>query len=85
MKESDGESDGVGEYSLETVRKEKRGTEIILYLKEDAKEFANLFRLKSICLQYSDRLACRVPKPEGATGYEVVNQGTAMWRKAKSN
>ena len=49
------ESDGVGEYTLETVRKKKRGTEIILYLKKSA-EFANLFRLKSIYLQYSDRL-----------------------------
>ena len=80
------ESDGQGEYSLETVRKKKRGTEIILYLKEDAKEFASLYRLKSICLQYSDHVSIPIsmPKPEGATGYEVVNQGTAMWRKSKS-
>ena len=39
----------MGEYTVENVRKKKRGTEIILYLKEDSKEFANLFRLKSIC------------------------------------
>ena len=79
------ESDGRGDYTLETVRKKKRGTEVVLHLKEEAKEFANLFRLRSICTRYSDHVSIpiRMPKADGATGYEVVNQGTAMWWQSK--
>jgi len=81
------ESDGRGDYTLETIRKKKRGTEVVLHLQEEAKEFANLFRLRSICTRYSDHVSIpiRMPKADGATGYEVVNQGTAMWRQSKGD
>ncbi|MGR8920476.1 MAG: molecular chaperone HtpG [Gammaproteobacteria bacterium] len=82
------ESEGKGEYTVETVQRRKRGTEIVLHLKEDAKEFANGYRLREICKRYSDHIAVPVSMPklgEDETGYEVVNQATAMWQRAKSD
>ena len=80
------ESDGKGEYSVETVRRKKRGTEIVLHLKDDAKEFANAYQLREICKRYSDHISVPVsmPKDGGGEGYEVINQATAMWQRAKN-
>ena len=87
-KESEGvrwSSEGKGSFTVEKVKKKKRGTEIILYLKDDAKEFSDLYSLRSIVKRYSDHISVPIymPKAGGATGFEVVNQATAMWRKNK--
>ena len=50
------ESTGDGEYSLETVEKKERGTEITLHLREDADEFLDPWRLKSIIHKYADHI-----------------------------
>jgi len=82
------ESDGKGEYTVETVRRKKRGTEIVLTLKEDAKEFANGWRLREICKRYSDHVSIPIRMPaEGEDkdkGREVVNQAQAMWTRPKA-
>lgn len=84
------ESDGKGEYTVETVRRKKRGTEIVLTLKEDAKEFANGWRLREICKRYSDHVSIPIRMPaEGgdedeAKGREVVNQAQALWTRPKA-
>jgi len=54
------ESDGKGEYTIETVTRRKRGTEIVLHLKDEAKEFANEYRLRQICKHYSDHISIPV-------------------------
>ena len=79
------ESDGKGEFTVETVRRKKRGTEVVLHLKDDAKEFASGFRLRELCKQYSDHISVPVSMPKGdeGKGYEVVNQATAMWHRSK--
>lgn len=79
------ESDGKGEFTVETVRRKKRGTEIVLHLKDDAKEFANAYRLRDICKRYSDHIAVPVSMPKGddGEGYEAVNEATAMWQRSK--
>ncbi|MCZ6663930.1 MAG: molecular chaperone HtpG [Gammaproteobacteria bacterium] len=79
------ESDGKGKYTVETVRRKKRGTEVVLHIKDDAKEFANGFRLRELCKRYSDHISVPVSMPKGddGKGYEVVNQATAMWQRAK--
>ena len=79
------ESDGKGKYTVETVRRKKRGTEVVLHIKDDAKEFANGFRLRELCKRYSDHISVPVsmPKSDDGKGYEVVNQATAMWQRAK--
>src|SRR5262245_40430250 len=48
------ESDGQGEFTVETVTKEKRGTDVILHLKLDAREFLNPWTLRQIVKKYSD-------------------------------
>ncbi len=80
------ESEGKGEYSVETVRRDKRGTEIVLHLKEDATEFANGYQLRELCKRYSDHISVPVKLPQTGDeeGYEVVNQATAMWRRSKN-
>ena len=80
------ESDGKGEYTVETLRRKKRGTEIVLHLKDDAKELANAYQLRQICKRYSDHISVPVsmPKDGDGTGYEVINQATAMWQRAKA-
>lgn len=81
------ESDGRGEYTVETVRRKKRGTEIVLHLKDEAKEFANGHRLREICKRYSDHISVPVSMPKGGDGegYEVVNQATALWQRSKKD
>ncbi|MGV2480358.1 UNVERIFIED_CONTAM: molecular chaperone HtpG, partial [Salmonella enterica subsp. enterica serovar Weltevreden] len=50
------ESDGQGEFVVEPSFKQDRGTEVILHLREDDKEFLEPFRLKSIVRKYSDHI-----------------------------
>ncbi len=80
------ESEGKGDYSVENVEKNLRGTEIVLHLKKDAKEFASSHRIREICKKYSNHIAVpiRMPPLSGEGDYEIVNEATAMWKKAKS-
>jgi molecular chaperone HtpG len=54
------ESDGRGEFTLETVEKPGRGTDVILHLKDDEKEFLDDWRLRSIISKFSDHIAVPV-------------------------
>ena len=51
------ESAGEGDYTLETVEKEKRGTEIVLHLKEAESEFLDGYRIRSIVRKFSDHIS----------------------------
>ena len=48
-------SDGTSDYTIETVDRPKRGTKVVLYLREDASEFLDGFRLRHIIKKYSDK------------------------------
>lgn len=93
------ESEGKGEYSLETVEKETRGTAITLHLREGEDEFLESYRLRSIVRKYSDHIPIPIymkpePKPkmtedeeieeEPADFYETVNKANALWTRPKS-
>jgi molecular chaperone HtpG len=80
------ESEGKGAYTVETVNVEERGTEIVLYLKKEAKEFAGNYRLRGICKKYSDHISVpiRMLSVGDEKDYEVINEATAMWQKSKS-
>jgi len=79
------ESRGDGEFTIETVSREQRGTEIVLHLKKDAKEFANGWKLRSLVKKYSDHISFPVVmKAEGDDDKkedkeETVNDATALW------
>ncbi|PCI76496.1 MAG: molecular chaperone HtpG [SAR86 cluster bacterium] len=53
-------SEGEADYSLEAVAKTTAGTEITLHLKEDEKEYAESFRLRSIVKKYADHISIPV-------------------------
>ena len=53
-------SEGEGEFSLATVEKTGRGTQIVLNLKDDEAEFADGTRLRHLIKKYSDHIALPV-------------------------
>ena len=76
-----------GEFTVETLDHAARGTTIVLHLKEDAKEFADSWRLRSLVRRYSDHIAfpVRMPKEgEASLDTEVVNQAQALWTRPRT-
>src|SRR5215469_9644248 len=76
------ESSADGEFTVETVTREERGTSVTLHLKADAKEFADGYRLRSLIRRYSDHIGFPVrmrKEGEASLDYEVVNQAKALW------
>ncbi|WP_297795014.1 molecular chaperone HtpG [uncultured Marinobacter sp.] len=79
------ESNGDGEFTIEQVNRENRGTEIVLHLKSDAKEFADGFRLRGLVKKYSDHISFPVvmksesEEEEEKGKDETVNDATALW------
>ena len=81
-------SEGKNDYSLETVDRPKRGTKIVLYLRDDAEEFLNAFRLRSIINKYSDHISIPIvmdKEGEDEKGEETVNSATALWTRSKKD
>jgi molecular chaperone HtpG len=88
------ECSGDAEFSIETVEKSTRGMTVELHLKDDALEFADDWRLRSIIKKYSDHIAIPVvmkkPEPvgedkaEGEPEDEVINTATALWTRSRS-
>jgi molecular chaperone HtpG len=85
------ESSGEGEYTLETVDKPSRGTEVILHLREGEDEFLNAYRLRTIIRKYSDHITVPIlmrtetkDKDGVEDAYETVNSASALWTRAKS-
>ncbi len=83
--------DGEAEYTIESVNREERGTSITLHLKDEEKEFANSWRLRSIIKKYSDHIAVPIAmakpaKEEGGdTEWEVINDATALWMRPRND
>lgn len=76
-------SDGHGEFTIETVDRPERGTRVLLHLKEDAAEFAEDFRLRSLIRKYSDHIGFPVlmpvagrAAPEETDGKETTQDGS---------
>ncbi len=93
-------SAGEGEYTIDSITKETRGTEITLHLSEEEKEFASDWKLREIIKKYSDHISTPVemwkegtPESEGEDGkkipategeWEVINKADALWTLDKS-
>ena len=87
------ESGGEGEFTVETVDVEPRGTEVVLRLRDGEDEFLDRYRLRSIVRKYSDHVSIPILMPgEGkddedgdeAKDEETINAATAMWTRNKS-
>lgn len=79
-------SRGDGEFTLETVARAERGTTVRLWLREDAQEFADAFRLRGLIRRYSDHIGFPVLlRPDGGQGeYDRVNQAQALWTRPRA-
>ena len=87
-------SRGKGEYSIASIEKPTRGTEIILQLREGEDEYLNDWKLRSIITEYSDHIGFPVlmdkkVEPESEEGEtvieeETVNQASALWTRERS-
>ncbi len=53
-------SAGEGDYTVETITKESRGTEITLHMREEGKEFLSEYRLRDVIGKYSDHIGIPV-------------------------
>jgi molecular chaperone HtpG len=89
------ESDGTGEYTIETVEKRTRGTDVTLQLRQAEDEFLSEPRLKELLRRYSDHIGIPIvmqklewsddKKEMVATGLEeTVNQASALWARPKA-
>jgi molecular chaperone HtpG len=70
---------GGGEYTIEGARKESRGTEVILHLREGEDELLDEYRLKALVRKYSDHIAIPI-----VIGEATVNQASALWVRPKA-
>ena len=79
------ESDGEGEFSVEHAEVPRRGTEVVLHLREGMDEFLDGFRLRSIIKRFSDHISLPIlmQKEGEEEDEESVNTATALWTRAK--
>ncbi len=87
---------GEAEFSVETITRPERGTRVMLHLKEDARDYENDWRLRTLVKKYSDHIAIPVEMPAPAPpegeqdqdaavpAWERVNSATALWLRSKS-
>jgi molecular chaperone HtpG len=94
------QSAGEGEFTVKDIEKADRGTEVILHLREEEKEFADEWKLRSIITKYSEHIGIpvkmwkeEIPESEAEDGektpavpgeWESVNKATALWTRDKS-
>src|SRR6266550_7554663 len=82
------ESDGRGEYTLETVEKPSRGTEVVLHLREGEDDLLDDSRLRAIVRKYSDHIMLPIvmksEEKDKENIDEVVNRASALWTRPKS-
>jgi molecular chaperone HtpG len=89
-------SEGAGDFEVETLVREQRGTDVILHLREGEEEFLSLWKLKSIIAKYSDHISLPIlmqqqkwdeeKKEQVDTGdWETVNKAAALWTRPKSD
>ncbi|HZT20961.1 MAG TPA: molecular chaperone HtpG [Dongiaceae bacterium] len=76
-------SEGKGEFAVASAPEVARGTRIVLHLREDAAEFLDAARLKSVVARYSDHIALPILlKTPGKE--EKLNEAAALWMRPKS-
>ncbi len=84
------ESSGEGEFTVESVEVPKRGTRVVLHLREgeDQDAYLDAARLRAIVHRYSDHISFPVKmfkQGEGEKGEETVNTATAIWTRSKQD
>jgi len=89
-------STGTGDFEVEAITREQRGTDVILHLREGEDEFLSTWKLKSIIGKYSDHISLPIlmKKEEWDADkkatvvkdeWETVNKAAALWARSKSD
>src|SRR5215831_10309695 len=81
------ESNGQGEYTVETIEKPSRGTEVTLHLREGEDELLDSHRLRTIIRKYSDHITFPIMmkvEEKDKDEEEQVNKASALWARSKS-
>lgn len=82
------ESKGEGDFTIETVSRPTRGTEVILHLRDGEDEFLDGNRLRTIIGKYSDHISLPIlMRKEGKDAgdeEETINSATALWTRSKN-
>ena len=79
------ESDGEGEFTIETVARDARGTRVTLHLKKEDEEFTDPLRVENLIHKYSDHIGFPVTLvPGGDEEPRVVNSATALWTRPRT-
>ncbi len=80
------ESDGQGEFTIEEIDLEERGTRVTLHLRDDETEFSEPFRIEALIRKYSDHIGFPVSlHVEGEAEDKVVNSATALWTRSRTD
>ncbi len=77
-------SKGEADFTVASMAIESRGTEIVLHLKESAKEFAEDFRLRNIVRKYSDHIGVPV-QLKSDDAWSTVNEAKALWTRGRND
>ena len=89
-------SEGAGEFEIEPITRDARGTDVILHLRDGEEEFLSAWKLKSILSKYSDHISLPIlmrktkwddeKKEQVETDeWETVNKASALWARPKSD
>jgi molecular chaperone HtpG len=82
------ESDGEGEFTIESITRSQRGTSVTLHLKDDAGEFCDGSRVEHLIRRYSDHIAfpvALVDRNGADKESRVVNSATALWTRSRTD
>jgi molecular chaperone HtpG len=74
------ESSGEGDYTVETIRKETRGTDVVLHLRPEEDDLLSGPRLREILRKYSDHITLPI-----LMDGEQINQASALWARPKAD
>ena len=76
-------SEGRGEFTMQKVTRETAGTDIVLHMKADADEYLEPMRLETVVRKWADHVTLPVTIARDGKD-EPANEGTALWRKPRS-
>ncbi len=84
-------SEAKDSYTIGAADRGHRGTSVTMHLKDDQREFANLYRLRQLVGKYSDFVGYPIEmlKPsyeeDAAAEFEQVNEASALWQRSTSD
>lgn len=98
MKSDEGvrwQSDGTGEFEIESIAREQRGTDVILHVREGEDEWLEPWKVKQVVSRYSDHISLPIEMRKQVWDqekgeyveqdeWEAVNQANALWTRPKN-